>query len=33
MIQDFFNAAFPWIILGIGLAVVFTVEANKKKKK
>lgn len=33
MVKDFFDAAFPWIIEGIALAVVFTVYDNIKKEK
>lgn len=30
MIQDFFNAAFPWLILGTALAVVIKIDDNPK---
>lgn len=32
MMQDFLNAAFPWMILGTALAVVLKLDDNKKKK-
>lgn len=30
MIQEFFNAAFPWIILAIALAIVIKIDDNPK---
>ena len=30
---DFFNSAFPWVIMGLAVAIVCTYDHTKKKKK
>ena len=30
---DFFNSAFPWVIMGLAVAIVCTYDYTKKKKQ